>query len=111
MVSKGAKARFALVKLFDSDLVRSAESPFLQDRCSVLTDAFADNEQLKDMVDLTIASNNLGVFLASVGNSIQAIFWTLVNLMKDQAAYTACQETVLNVTNWRKSGHGSPYKN
>ena len=41
-------------------------------------------------------------FLATVGNSIQAVFWTLFNLMDDPTAYKACTDAVDTVVSNRK---------
>jgi cytochrome P450 len=98
------RARAALISLFMSDLVLSAESPFLQERRETLTKGLGDTKEFKDNLNFTIARNNLGVFLASVGNSIQAIFWTLLNLMENPEAYEACTEAVKKVAAKREGG-------
>ncbi len=104
MAPQCVRARGALISLFMSDMVLSAESPFLQERRETLMKGFGNKEEFKDDIDFTIARNNLGVFLATVGNSIQAVFWTLLNLMEDQNAYQACTKAVQNVAARREPG-------
>lgn len=104
LVPECVRARQSLISLFMSDLVLSAESLFLQERRTTLMKHLENTREFKNDMDFTVARNNLGVFFATVGNSIQAVFWTLLNLMQDQKAYQACSEAVQRVAERREKG-------
>ena len=49
-----------------------------------------------------IAKMNVGVLFATVGNSIPAVFWTLLHLIDDPKAMSACIDAVLKVAERRE---------
>ena len=104
MASDSVRARGSLINLFKSDMMVSAESPFLQDRRDALSRKFENIPEFKNDMNHVIACNNYGFLLASVGNSIQSVFWTLLNLMQDPKAYQACAEAVQRVAAKREEG-------
>jgi hypothetical protein len=88
---EGVRGRDALMELFMSDKVKSAESPFLQERRRLLYEHLGNTQEFRDDMDPMIGRMNLGFLFAAAGNSIQ-----------DREAYDACTEAVRNVVAKRK---------
>ena len=83
-------ARERLVKLLMQSNVAEGFSDFMKAREEVI----GDRKEL-------FARANLGLFIATVSNSIPSVFWVLFHVLSNAAAYEACKEEVKSVASKR----------
>lgn len=74
-----------------SYLLEKIQSPQFQDGASPL---MQERKNSLDVRPETLHKANVAVLWATVGNSVPAIFWTLLRLMEDREAWNACRSQV-----------------
>ena len=94
---KSRAARVRLLDTLENILVnfKDSQSDFMKARHKLFQGVFDTR---------LMAKGNLGMLLASIANSIPAVFWTMCNILENEECYRACREAVIKVAALREPG-------